>query len=127
MNLEQTSEMPHPCNELINQTERNIALLVYGGSSVVSIVTSLVAVVLIVVMKLYVQFMYRLALYQEFSSIFISLTQCGHRLCYFNEFTCFARPSRSESQQEGNAMVDRISIQKLAVYQQSNVILSVLV
>ena len=76
MNLEQTSEMPHPCNELINQTERNIALLVYGGSSVVSIVTSLVAVVLIVVMKLYMQFMYRLALYQEFSSIFISLTQC---------------------------------------------------
>ena len=37
MNLEQTSEMPHPCNELINQTERNIALLVYGGSSVVSV------------------------------------------------------------------------------------------
>ena len=77
MNLEQTTEMPNgACHESINQTERNIALLVYGGSGVVSVVTSLVAVVLIILMKLYVQFTYRLALYQEFSSIFISLTQC---------------------------------------------------
>lgn len=77
MNLDQSdSSVVNTCHEYLNHTERNVALLVYGSSGIVSVVTSLTASLLIIIMKLYPQFVYRLALYQELSSIFISLTQC---------------------------------------------------
>ena len=74
--MDQVPSEDSQCNNSLTSYQKNIILIVYAGSSVVSFLVSLTAVLLVLCLRLYPLFVYRLALYQELSSIFISLTQC---------------------------------------------------
>lgn len=77
--MDQLIELPH-CNRSENGSltpyKKDVILIVYASTGLVSIIVSLTAVLLVLCLRLYPRFVYRLVLYQELSSILLSLTQC---------------------------------------------------
>ena len=58
-----------------SQEEKNVLLTVYGVIGILTNVPNITAVLMVLCLRLYPQFVYRLALYQELSSIFFGTAQ----------------------------------------------------
>ena len=63
------------CNNTFTKDQKNLVLLVMGGNGFLSSIMCLIAVSMVICMKLYKNFIYRLAMYQILSSLCVSAVQ----------------------------------------------------
>ena len=62
------------CNTTLSQEQRNDLVLIFGTTAIFSFLCCAVAVSMVIALRLYIHFIYRLAMYQVLASLFFSMS-----------------------------------------------------